>query len=83
MQFLRAASLEAKDFVCDIKNSLDEQREILDFSAKQQEEVSQFLPLYISQESFLQPMQVFITASFIFYPLIYYTSFLCILITET
>ncbi|XP_075103400.1 kinesin-like protein KIN-5B isoform X2 [Nicotiana tabacum] len=37
-KFLRAASLEAKDFVCDIKNSLDEQREILDFSAKQQEE---------------------------------------------
>ncbi|XP_055808512.1 kinesin-like protein KIN-5B isoform X2 [Solanum dulcamara] len=37
-KFLRTASLEAKDFVCDIKNSLDEQRQVLDFSAKQQEE---------------------------------------------
>lgn len=45
MQFLTAASLEAKDFVCDIKNSLDEQRQILDWSAKQQEEVSQIFPL--------------------------------------
>lgn len=47
MQFLTTASLEAKDFVCDIKNSLDEQRQVLDWSAKQQEEVSQFFPLYI------------------------------------
>lgn len=37
-KFLVAASLEAKDFICDIKNSLDEQRQVLDFSAKQQEE---------------------------------------------
>ncbi|KAK4377543.1 hypothetical protein RND71_003839 [Anisodus tanguticus] len=37
-KFLTAASLEAKDFVCDIKNSLDEQRQVLDFCAKQQEE---------------------------------------------
>ncbi|KAF3614841.1 ATP binding microtubule motor family protein isoform 2 [Capsicum annuum] len=37
-KFLTTASLEAKDFVCDIKNSLDEQRQVLDWSAKQQEE---------------------------------------------
>ncbi|KAL2509461.1 ATP binding microtubule motor family protein [Forsythia ovata] len=36
--FLKTASLEAKDFICDIQNSLDEQRQLLGFSAQQQQE---------------------------------------------
>lgn len=59
MQFLRAASLEAKDFVCDIKNSLDEQRQALDFSAKQQEEVSQFFALVYFHKNHVYNLFIF------------------------
>ncbi|KAA8518861.1 hypothetical protein F0562_016365 [Nyssa sinensis] len=36
--FLKTAVLEAKDVICDIQNSLKEQRQLLAFSAQQQEE---------------------------------------------
>lgn len=36
--FLKTASLEAKDFISDIQNSLAEQRQLLVFSAQQQQE---------------------------------------------
>lgn len=73
MQFLVAASLEAKDFICDIKNSLDEQRQVLDFSAKQQEEVSQFLPLYLFTRIICKP---FLSSSLIcYYSLFMYSSY--------
>lgn len=47
LQFLRTAVSEAKDVNCDIQNSLSEQRQLLAFSAQQQEEVHTFLLSYL------------------------------------
>ena len=44
LQFLISAVLEAKEVICDIQNSLTEQKEMLDFSAQQQEEVGTISP---------------------------------------
>lgn len=44
LQFLIAAVLEAKEVICDIQNSLSEQKEMLAFSAQQQEEVGTISP---------------------------------------
>lgn len=39
LQFLVTAVLEAKEVICDIQNSLDEQKQLLSFFTRQQEEV--------------------------------------------
>jgi hypothetical protein len=39
VQFLVTAVLEAKEVICDIQNSLDEQKQLLAFFSRQQEEV--------------------------------------------
>ena len=39
LQFLKNAVLEAKDVICDIQNSLNEQKQLLAFSARQQQDV--------------------------------------------
>jgi kinesin family protein 11 len=39
LQFLVTAVLEAEEVICDIQNSLDEQKQLLAFFTRQQEEV--------------------------------------------
>lgn len=39
LQFLNSAVLEAKEVISDIQNSLSEQKDMLAFSAQQQQEV--------------------------------------------
>lgn len=39
LQFLATAVSEAKDVICNIQNSIDEQKQLLAFSLQQQEQV--------------------------------------------